>query len=81
MHTLKISKKAENQNMEVVRYKSKKIHHQTDIAVKRIRRHASKIGLDIKNLLVMLEIQEKDKFTKSDLMIMDRRLNFLRHIA
>ena len=63
------------------RYKSKKIHHQTDIAMKHIRWHASKMGLDIKDLLVMLEIQEKDKFTKSDLMIMDRRLNFLQYIA
>ena len=63
------------------RYYEKNKHHQSNVALEHIRWHANELGIDWSELLAEVNLTDSENYKKSELMILDRRLNYLQYVS
>jgi hypothetical protein len=77
----KLLKNIINSRYFISRIIKKRSHHQSQIALQHIKWNASDLGYDFNDLLDNLNIDRSETYRKSELMIMDRRLNYLQYVS
>lgn len=77
----KIVRPIVNSQYLVSRVLEKRKHHHSDVALEHIKWNASELGLNLKDLLADLNIAPSETYSKKDLMIIDRRLNYLQYVS
>jgi hypothetical protein len=70
-----------NSRYFITRLLQKQKHHQSEIALQHIKWNASELGLDFHDLLVDINMDRFESYKKSDLMILDRKLNYLQYVS